>query len=410
MRGEFTGERVVPGQVDRELWHEHYARYAFAARLSRGQRVLDLGCGTGYGAAELAIAAASVIAVDVATNVIVDASKAYARANLRFVPGSAARLPFRDASFDLIVAYEVIEHLPDWPELIRETRRVLAPGGQVLLSTPNKVIYSESRGSAGPNPFHVHEFEYEEFREVLEREFPHVVIFLQDHAGGILIQATDRRGPAEVRFDGDAPQPQEASFFVAVCAATPQVGVPSFLYLPSGANLLRERLAHIRRLEDEVAQKSAWLTALEKDHAETVRLFREQKDELEARNRWAQELNEELETTRQRVAQLQEEVATEQKAAQETVAALELENERKTQWALETERRLTAELAAQTAELAKAVELLGLAEETVEERTKWALRLDAERAEYERRLGMVQASRWVRLGRAFGLGPEVGKA
>jgi hypothetical protein len=209
-----------------------------------------------------------------------------------------------------------------------------------------------------------------------------------------------------VRFDGNIPQPQEANFFIAVCAATPQVGAPTFVYLPSGANLLRQRLAHIRLLDDEVARKSAWLAALEKEHAETVELFRAQKEELEKRNRWAEELNRELEATRQRVAQLQDEVIAEQKAAAQAVAVLEQENERKTQWALETEQRLTA----QTAELAKAVELLDTAEKTVEERTEWALRLDRERADYERRLSLVQASRWVRIGRAFGLGPEVGKA
>ena len=410
MTGEFTGERVVPGHVDRDLWNEHYARYAFAARLCRGRRVLDAGCGNGYGTTELALSAAQVTGIDVAASVVAAAEKLYARPNARFLPASAARLPFRDASFDLVVAFEVIEHLAEWRELIAESRRVLTPGGQFIVSTPNKAFYTESRGLAGPNPFHVHEFEYDEFRDELEREFPHVSLFLQDHAEGILIQSAGQRGAAEVRFGGEPPRPELASFFIAVCAATPQVGAPTFLYLPSGANLLRERLAHIARLQDEVQKKSAWLSSLEKEHAETVELFRRQKDELEARNRWAEELNRELETTRARVVQLQEEVAAEQRAAHEAVSALEQENERKTQWALDTEQRLTAELAAQTAELAKAVELLDAAEKRVGERTEWALRLDRERAEYEQRLAMVQTSRWVRLGRAFGLGPEVRKA
>ena len=57
---EFTGERLVPGQVDQDLFNEHLARYAFAARLARGKRVLDIACGAGYGSAELARSAASV--------------------------------------------------------------------------------------------------------------------------------------------------------------------------------------------------------------------------------------------------------------------------------------------------------------------------------------------------------------
>ena len=63
---EFTGERVIPGQVDVDLLNEHLARYSFAARLARGKRVLDAGCGAGYGSAELARSAESVVGVDVA--------------------------------------------------------------------------------------------------------------------------------------------------------------------------------------------------------------------------------------------------------------------------------------------------------------------------------------------------------
>ena len=64
---EFTGERVIPGQVDADLLNEHLARYAFAARLSRRKQVLDAGCGAGYGSAELARTAAGSVAVLIAT-------------------------------------------------------------------------------------------------------------------------------------------------------------------------------------------------------------------------------------------------------------------------------------------------------------------------------------------------------
>jgi methylase of polypeptide subunit release factors len=63
--GEFTGERVIPGQVETDLWNEHFSRYAFATLFASGKRVLDLGCGSGYGSAELARTAESVIGVDV---------------------------------------------------------------------------------------------------------------------------------------------------------------------------------------------------------------------------------------------------------------------------------------------------------------------------------------------------------
>src|SRR5882672_5108986 len=84
---EFTGERVIPGQVDADLLNEHFARYAFASRLSHRKRVLDAGCGSGYGSAELARAAADVLGVDSSPDAIAFARSKYAAPNLRFEEG-----------------------------------------------------------------------------------------------------------------------------------------------------------------------------------------------------------------------------------------------------------------------------------------------------------------------------------
>src|SRR5262249_57123529 len=85
---EFTGERVIPGQVDIDLLNEHIARYAFAARLARGKRVLDAGCGAGYGSAELARWAQSVTGVDVSCEAIDFARENYPLPNVRFEQAS----------------------------------------------------------------------------------------------------------------------------------------------------------------------------------------------------------------------------------------------------------------------------------------------------------------------------------
>ena len=79
---EFTGERVIPGQVDIDLLNEHMARYAFAARLARGKRALDAGCGAGYGSAELARAALSVVGIDSSPDAIEFARATYPMPNL----------------------------------------------------------------------------------------------------------------------------------------------------------------------------------------------------------------------------------------------------------------------------------------------------------------------------------------
>src|SRR5947209_10327949 len=84
---EFTGERVIPGEVDVDLLNEHIARYAFAARLAHGKRVLDAGCGAGYGSAELAHTAQSVIGMDISAEAVEFARANYRLPNLTFEQG-----------------------------------------------------------------------------------------------------------------------------------------------------------------------------------------------------------------------------------------------------------------------------------------------------------------------------------
>ncbi len=363
---EFTGERVIPGQVDTDLWNEHLARYHFARRLARSRRVLDLACGAGYGAATLAEAASQVIGMDVSPDAIAYAREHYDAGNLTFLEGDATRVDLPDASCDLITAFELIEHLNDWRALLNEARRLLAHGGQFIVSTPNKPYYAESRRQAGPNPFHTHEFTFAGFREALAEVFPHAALFVQNHAAGVVFQPLRASTGADFKLESGQLDPESAHFFVAVCAATPQIGGSAFIYLPASANVLRERELHIARLEAEVRQKTDWLTASQNEHQQLVMLHAGQKEKLEAANRWAAKVNADLAESGRRVTQLQDELAAAQAAARETAAAYE----------------------------AKVAEL----DHDLAERTLWAQRLDAEKQ-------AIHSSRWLRLGRTLGLGP-----
>jgi SAM-dependent methyltransferase len=338
----------------------------------------------------------------------------YRASNLRFVNASATNVPFCGAWFDLITAFEVIEHLDAWPELLAEGRRLLAPGGQFLVSTPNTLYYAEARRFVGPNPFHKHEFTFEEFRDTLNGVFPHVSMFVQNHADGVVFRPLQSTSASELRLEASDVDPATCHFFVAVCAMDVQIGGPTFVYMPSVANVLREREQHIARLEEEIIRKDQWLDRLQREHKELVDLHAELKSELETRNRWAHQLNHQLEESGARVVQLQGEITAEQVAAREMATAyesklreVEADNAAKTKWALETEERLTAELKVKSEELAQCVALLDTAERTVEERSLWAQRLEQERLELEAKLGSVRASRWYRMGRRLGLGPEV---
>jgi len=169
----FTGERFLPG-VPGEIAYEHCHRYAFARRFVAGARVLDAACGEGYGAALLAGVAASVVGVDIEPHVVAAATQRYAsaRANLRFETASVTKLPLADASIDAIVSFETIEHVgaDDQRSMLTEFARVLGPHGRLILSSPNRVEYSEARGYA--NRYHVKELDRAELASLLRVHFP----------------------------------------------------------------------------------------------------------------------------------------------------------------------------------------------------------------------------------------------
>jgi SAM-dependent methyltransferase len=403
---EFTGERVIPGLVNDDLWAEHLARYAFAARLAAGRRVLDAGCGTGYGAAELAKRAASVTGIDLGWDAV-----DYAQHYCACAQASVSAMPFGAASFDVVVAFEVIEHLAEWRGLLREARRVLTDGGVFVVSTPNRVYYAESRALEGPNPYHLHEFDYAEFEAALSECFPHVRILLQNRVECFAFHEAGEYGEAHL---GNTGRGEEAHFFIGICGVRSLPVIHNFVYVPRAANLLRERERHIQKLEAELAQTKEWLEEQIRDHAALQQSHEELTLHLEEKNRWALELERNWKAAQDRVVQLQDELKSLEASAdlmakgyERQVAELAAENQAKTEWALQTEARLTADLAARADQLAATVRLLDTAEATVIERTEWAQRLDAELDGLRAQLAAVRESRWVKLGRSVGVGPRL---
>jgi hypothetical protein len=187
-----------------------------------------------------------------------------------------------------------------------------------------------------------------------------------------------------------------------------------FVYSPRASNLLRERERHIRLLEGELAETQTWLRTATDERDAMIELHAAQQQHLEQSNRWAQKLDADWKTVVARVAQVQEELRVAQARAVEVAAAyalkvgeLEDENRQKTAWAIDIERRLSADLAARCDELAQTVGFLDRAEATVVERTLWAQRVQARLDQLEPQIQMIRESRWVKLGRTLGLGPQV---
>jgi ubiquinone/menaquinone biosynthesis C-methylase UbiE len=411
---EFTGERVIPGEVNDDLWAEHMARYAFATRLARDARVLDLGCGTGYGTGELGQHARSATGIDLAGDAVAYAREHYSLPNTTFLAASATRLPFPAASFDLITAFEVIEHLDNWRDLLTEARRLLDPCGTFLVSTPNKLYYAESRAAQGPNPFHAHEFEFDEFRDALAAVFPQVTMLLQNRLESQAFYPHARFFPVDAQLNTARGSPAEAHFFLALCSVDRPPESRSFIYVPRAANLLREREQHIFLLQDELAKTKIWLAGVMSDRQKLIESQEELKLHLEEHNRWALQLDRDRNAALERISQLQNLMQAEQAKAieiaaayQRIVDALEEENRRKTQWAIDTERRLSAAVAQKCEELAETVRLLDLAEATVVERTAWAQDLNRSLEQANAKLRLMAESPWVKIGRAAGVAPKL---
>jgi biopolymer transport protein ExbD len=359
----------------------------------------------------LATGARTVTGVDVSADALTYARENYRPGNVNYVQSSAAALPFSAHSFDMIAAFEVIEHLSYWRDLLAESRRVLCPGGLLLVSTPNKSYYAESRIKDGPNPFHVHEFECEEFREALAEFFPRVTILLQNRLESFAFypQALTFR-PVEARIDGARGATEHAHFFLGICSTQPIADVSAFVYVPRAANMLREREQHIQLLETELDQTKQWLAQAVADRQQLLEAHEKLHAHLEEKNQWALTLDADWKAALERVATVQDELHTAQLRAEEVAASyarkvseLEQESRQTAAWATESEQQLKAK----GTELAETVRLLDRAEATVVERTEWAQQLQTQLEQVETVVAMVRKSRWVKLGRAAGLGPKL---
>jgi SAM-dependent methyltransferase len=175
----FSGERIIPGEVPRDMELMHRKLYEFALQYVEGKRVLDVGCGEGYGSAMLARKAMSVVGVDISEEAIAHAAAKYSLDNVEFRCMPVEHLSFPGDSFDVLVCLEVIEHARGYIAALEEMRRVLRPEGTLVLSTPNKNVTSPRR--ARPlNIYHLHEFTIREARKLFRRYFSEVEFFSQD--------------------------------------------------------------------------------------------------------------------------------------------------------------------------------------------------------------------------------------
>jgi SAM-dependent methyltransferase len=173
MRPGVWHERAQLGPRTGWFWDplgaQHVARYLWARSVVESGSILDVACGTGYGSALLAGPGRRVLGIDVSAEAVALATRDFASVGVTFVVGDATRLPVEAASVDFVVSFETIEHLAEPAEFIAEVARVLRPGGTLLLSTPDRSVYSRGRSDGrSDNPFHPSEMTRPELLTLLE--------------------------------------------------------------------------------------------------------------------------------------------------------------------------------------------------------------------------------------------------
>ena len=191
----WTGERLVPSHMG-DTAIEHLHRYVFARDYVHGKDVLDIACGEGYGSHILSGVAASVTGVDISPEVIEHARKRYGD-KIAFNLGSCTTIPLSSGSVDVVVSYETLEHITEHDAMLKEVRRVLRPGGTLIISTPDTLHYSILPGFK--NDYHVRELSKEQFRELIASYFSRFQVFEQKIIHGSIIAPTFGLTPAGVR-------------------------------------------------------------------------------------------------------------------------------------------------------------------------------------------------------------------
>ncbi|MFA4842656.1 MAG: class I SAM-dependent methyltransferase [Candidatus Omnitrophota bacterium] len=171
--------RITPQNSPPKFLAQHLKPYELVREKARGRRVLEIGCGDGYGCAYLAQVAQEIIGIDYCLETILKAEQKYKAGNIAFRCMEATSLDFQDNSFDIICSFQVIEHIPQaqLAQYLREAKRVMKDNGGFYLSTLNLLNAMKPGQAYIKNPAHCGEFTLPELKTLLTGVFPHVQIY-----------------------------------------------------------------------------------------------------------------------------------------------------------------------------------------------------------------------------------------
>jgi ubiquinone/menaquinone biosynthesis C-methylase UbiE len=328
---EFTGERIVPGKVEKDLYHEHIVRYLFALQYVKDKFVLDAGCGVGYGAQVLLRGGCSrIVGVDISEEAINYARTHYKERNIEFMVGDCTKTSFPDRHFDIVVSFEVLEHIENYEMYLSEVKRILKNDGLFIVSTPNKKTYSDEQ-EGYKNPFHVREFYLEEFYDLLHKYFPSVKMLGENLSQGLLIRELQTHDRDRTEIDSGNLSDQccidsthevdRVKYYIAVCRMTSSTkDRQGFFYLPGESDALKrmtlwakqldkevnEGREHVAKLQKEFDERTAWALNLDRELKDCREYVGKLQKECEERTEWALRLDKELKERDEIIRSLQQ--------------------------------------------------------------------------------------------------------
>ncbi|NQT46458.1 MAG: class I SAM-dependent methyltransferase [Candidatus Omnitrophica bacterium] len=182
---------------------EHLSRYKFALQYAKGRSVLDAGCGSGYGAHFLKLEGASMVyGIDISARAIGYARQNFLAEGLDFECTDLTKtLNLKDRYFDVIISFEIIEHIKDTAAYLSNLARLLKGDGYCIFSTPNRDINSPG-WSIPHNSYHVKEYNASEFQDLLNGYFSTSVLFGQYPSRRIIDLRKRKLGLRKMAYDG----------------------------------------------------------------------------------------------------------------------------------------------------------------------------------------------------------------
>ena len=233
---EWTGERLVTNMNKSFGTIEHLHRYAIAQEICKDKIVLDIASGEGYGSALISQFSKKTFGVDIDEKSVAHAGKKYSSyKNLEFSQGSVENIPLPDNSIEVIISFETIEHLVNHDQMLQEFKRVLKDDGVVLISSPEKTIYTERDPN---NPFHVKELTLNELKTLINKYFPFSAYYKQRFIAGSLISPWNTEEKTDfAEYDGDHYKVQKEleedefynkAYFNLSIFSTKEINIPEF--------------------------------------------------------------------------------------------------------------------------------------------------------------------------------------